>query len=200
MVVALGRGASGAGVPAADAGTGAPPDFDVADRPLTVLEAGRSKLTEPLVARLLGELPPAESDTARWLGDPGEPGAADLVLAEVHRWVAPRFRRAGWIVVPDQVRWRGELSALPPREPSHSLKDDLRKVRSQGYTLEHASAPEDWAEFATQMVAPHASARFGDRCLDALALSLAPVRRSGRAPLRGARRGTGRRGLLGPER
>ncbi len=135
--------------------------FEVADRALTVLEVGRSKLTEPLVARLLGDLPPAASETARWLGDPGEAGAADLVLAEVHRWVAPRFRRAGWIVVPDQVRWRGELSALPPPIPSHSLKDDLRRVRSQGYTLEHASAPADWAEFAEQMVTPHASARFG---------------------------------------
>ena len=101
--------------------------FEVADRALTVLEVGRSKLTEPLVARLLGDLPPAASETARWLGDPGEAGAADLVLAEVHRWVAPRFRRAGWIVVPDQVRWRGELSALPPPVPSHSLKDDLRR-------------------------------------------------------------------------
>ena len=135
--------------------------FEVADRALTVLEVGRSKLTEPLVARLLGDLPPAAGETARWLGDPGEAGAADLVLAEVHRWVAPRFRRAGWIVVPDQVRWRGELSALPPPIPSHSLKDDLRRVRSQGYTLEHASAPADWAEFAEQMVTPHASARFG---------------------------------------
>ncbi len=134
----------------------------VADRTLSVLEAGRSKLTEPLVARLLGELPPAADETARWLGDPAEAGAADLVVAEVHRWVAPRFRRAGWIVVPDQVRWQGELSALPPPTPCHSLKDDLRRVRSQGYTMEHAGGPEDWAEFAAHMVGPHATARFGD--------------------------------------
>ena len=87
-------------------------------REVTLLEVGRPKLTEPLCTRLFGELPPAESETSRSLRDPAEAaGAADLVVAEVHRWVAPRFRRAGWIVVPDQVRWQGELSALPAAGP-----------------------------------------------------------------------------------
>jgi hypothetical protein len=133
-----------------------------AEREVTLLEIGRPKLTEPLCARLFGELPPAESETSRSLSDPAEAaGAADLVVAEVHRWVAPRFRRAGWFIVPDQVRWQGELSALPPPVPSHSLKDDLRKVRSQGYTLEQATSAGDWEEFAATMVAPQANARFG---------------------------------------
>jgi hypothetical protein len=129
---------------------------------VTLLEIGRPKLTEPLCTRLFGDLPPPESDVSRSLRDPLEAaGAAHLVVAEVHRWVASRFRRAGWIVVPDQVRWQGELSALPPPMPSHSLKDDLRKVRSQGYILEHATSAGDWAEFVTTMVAPQANARFG---------------------------------------
>jgi hypothetical protein len=129
---------------------------------LTLLEIGRSKLTEPLCARLFGELPPSETETSRSLRDPLETvGTADLVVAEVHRWVASRFRRAGWIIVPDQVRWQGELSALPPPTPSHSLKDDLRKVRSRGYTLEHATNAGDWEEFVATMVVPQANARFG---------------------------------------
>jgi hypothetical protein len=129
---------------------------------VTLLEIGRPKLTEPLCTRLFGALPPPESETSRSLRDPLEAaGAAHLVVAEVHRWVAPRFRRAGWIVVPDQVRWQGELSALPPPIPSHSLKDDLRKVRSQGYILEHAASAGDWEEFVATMVEPHANARFG---------------------------------------
>jgi Acetyltransferase (GNAT) domain len=133
------------------------------DRELRLLECGRPKLTEPLCARLFGELPPAESEPARFLGDPAELAGtgSDLVVTEVHRWVAARFRRAGWLIVPDQVRWHGELSALPPPAPSHSLKDDLRKVRSQGYTLEQATSPADWETFATTIVQPHASARFG---------------------------------------
>jgi GNAT acetyltransferase-like protein len=129
---------------------------------VTLLEIGRPKLTEPLCTRLFDELPLPESETSRSLRDPLEAaGAAHLVVAEVHRWVASRFRRAGWIVVPDQVRWQGELSALPPPIPSHSLKDDLRKVRSQGYILEHAASAGDWEEFVATMVEPQANARFG---------------------------------------
>lgn len=131
---------------------------------VTLLEIGRPKLTETLCTRLLGELPPPENETSRSLRDPLEAaGAAHLVVAEVHRWVASRFRRAGWIVVPDQVRWQGELSALPPPVPSHSLKDDLRKVRSQGYILEHAASAGDWEEFVATMVEPQANARFGGK-------------------------------------
>ena len=131
-------------------------------REVTLLEIGRPKLTEPLCSRLFGELPPPEIQTSRSLHHPLEAaGAAELVVAEVHRWVASRFRRAGWVIVPDQVRWRGELSALPPPMPSHSLKDDLRKVRSQGYILEHATSAADWQEFVTTMVEPQANARFG---------------------------------------
>jgi GNAT acetyltransferase-like protein len=133
------------------------------EREVALFELGRPKLTEPLCARLFGELPPAESEASRFLGDPAELAGtgADLVVAEVHRWIAPRFRRAGWLIVPDQVRWQGELSALPPLAPPHSLKDDLRKMRSQGYTLEHATSPADWEEFASTIVQPHANARFG---------------------------------------
>jgi len=131
-------------------------------REVTLLEIGRPKLTEPLCTRLFGELPSPQSETSRSLRDPLEAaGAAHLVVAEVHRWVASRFRRAGWIVVPDQVRWQGELSALPPPIPSHSLKDDLRKVRSQGYILEGAASAGDWQEFVATMVEPQANARFG---------------------------------------
>ncbi|HEX2218415.1 MAG TPA: GNAT family N-acetyltransferase [Gemmatimonadales bacterium] len=131
-------------------------------REITVLEIGRSKVTQPLCARLFGDLPASDEGSSRSLRHPDSyAGAAHLVVAQVHRWVAPRFRRAGWIVVPEQVRWQGDLALLPPPTASHSLKDDLRKVRSQGFTLEHASGPEDWEEFTTRMVAPQASARFG---------------------------------------
>jgi hypothetical protein len=66
------------------------------------------------------------------------------------------------VVVPDRVRWQAELARLPPPEPSHSLKCDLRKVRGKGYTLEHAGSAADWDEFTARMLAPHAAARFGD--------------------------------------
>jgi hypothetical protein len=137
-------------------------DMESGSGRVTVLEIGRAKLTEPLCTRLFGDLPPARAETVRSLRDPlRAAGAAQLVVAEVHRWMAPRFRRAGWIIVPEHVRWQGELSALPPPAPSHSLKDDLRKVRSRGYTLEHATGTAAWNEFVTAMVEPQAGARFG---------------------------------------
>jgi hypothetical protein len=80
----------------------------------------------------------------------------------VHRWLATRFRRAGWVVVPAHIRWTGDLAQLPPPGMSGSLKDDLRKVRSRGFTLEQAGGDAAWEEFTTRMLAPHASARFGD--------------------------------------
>lgn len=132
------------------------------ERETTVLEIGRTKVTEVICARLLGELPVPEHCASRSLRDPAAAaGAAHLVVAEVHRWFAPRFRRAGWIVVPDQVRWEGELARLPPPDASGSLKDDLRKLRSRGFTLERGGSAEDWEEFTTRMLAPHSSARFG---------------------------------------
>ena len=132
-------------------------------REITVLETGRAKVTEVLCARLFGELPAPEYGAPRSLRDPrAAAGSAHLVVSEVHRWLAPRFRRAGWIVVPNQVRWQGGLAMLPPPVASHSLKNDLRKLRSRGFTLEQAGGAADWEEFATRMLAPHTAARFGD--------------------------------------
>ena len=112
---------------------------------------------------LFGELPSPEYGASCSLRDPAAAaGAAHLVVAEVHRWLAPRFRRAGWVVVPGHVRWAGDLAQLPPAGMSRSLKDDLRKVRSRGFALEQAGSEADWEEFTSRMLAPHASARFGD--------------------------------------
>jgi hypothetical protein len=131
-------------------------------REITVLEIGRATVTEPVCARLFGELPAPEYGASHSLRHPAAAaGAAHLVVAEVHRWLAQRFRRAGWVVVPGHVRWTGDLVQLPPPRMSKSLKDDLRKVRSRGFTLEQAGGEADWAEFTARMLSPQATARFG---------------------------------------
>ena len=135
---------------------------DLGSREITVLEIGRAKATEPVCAALFGELPPPEKGAARSLWPPGAAGAAHLVVAEVHRWLAPRFRRAGWIMVPNQVRWQGDPRSLPPADRSHSLRDDLRRIRSKAFTLEHAGSAADWEEFIARMLTPHVGARFGE--------------------------------------
>lgn len=129
-----------------------------------VAGVGRWKHLEPLSARLLGPTPPVQSEGSRVLVSPDRLAdiEGDLVLAAIHRWMAPRFRRAGWEIIPDAVRWQGELSAVPPVEPCRSLREDFRKVRKAGYTLEPAGSQADWQEFHERMVVPQAMSRHGD--------------------------------------
>lgn len=131
---------------------------------LRVLELGRKKHLTPFRQRLLGPVTQEHDDGTLTLLSPAaiETVSADLTLVEIHRWMASRFRRAGWVVVPADVRWRGNLSELPPRRPTVSLKSDLAKVRRYGYTLEHGAGAADWEEFYDGMVVPQARVRFGD--------------------------------------
>jgi hypothetical protein len=132
---------------------------------LRLLEIGRKKLTSELSAGLLGELPKATPAAVRGLWNPSALAVADadLVVVEVHRWMAPRFRRAGWLVVPDAVRWEGELAQVPPARPSGSLLEDLKKIQRYGYTVEHTTALADWDEFESTMLRPMAQARHGNK-------------------------------------
>ncbi len=130
-----------------------------------VLELGREKLTTHITARLFGTLPIAQPAARRWTFNPAhlQVTKADLVVAEVHRWMAPRFRRNGWLIVPRSVRWRGDLAMVPPAKPSKSLHADLVKLRKQNFTMVKATSPDDWEEFYTTMVAPQAKTRHGSR-------------------------------------
>jgi Acetyltransferase (GNAT) domain len=124
---------------------------------------GRQKLIDPLCARLFGGLPVSRSEGRRLTLSPGGMAhlGADLVIAEVHRWMTPRFRRAGWLIVPSSVRWHGDISTVPPSEPSRSLLANLAKIRKHGFSLVQATTPGDWAEFYETMVEPQARARHG---------------------------------------
>jgi GNAT acetyltransferase-like protein len=133
-------------------------------RELRLAGIGRKKLIEPLYLTLFGGLsePSRQARRMLWRPEPLAGTGADIVVAEVHRWMAPRFRRAGWVIVPEAVRWLGELSQVPPAEPCRSLKDDLRKVRKNGFTLSQSTAAEDWEEFYSEMVQPQARSRHGE--------------------------------------
>lgn len=126
---------------------------------------GREKLIEPLYLRLFGGALPQPSRDARralWSPDSLARTGADIVVAEVHRWMAPRFQRSGWVIVPEAVRWTGDLSQVPPAQPCRSLRDDLRKVRKNGFTISQTTAAQDWEQFYTEMVQPQARSRHGD--------------------------------------
>ena len=103
---------------------------------IRLLEVGRPKVTEAICRRLLGPLPEARSVGTHALHAAGSlAGAADLVVVEVHRWLAPRLRDAGWLLVPTDVRWQGGTGEVPPATPCRSLRSDLAKVRKRGFTV-----------------------------------------------------------------
>jgi hypothetical protein len=136
-----------------------------AGKQLQLVGIGRKKLLEPFYTKLFGDLPVPTREARRPLWDPKPLAAilADVVMAEVHRWMAARFQRAGWIILPEAVRWEGELDQVPPTAPNKSLRDDLRKVRNNGFTLAAGSTSQDWKEFYSEMVEPQARSRHGAR-------------------------------------
>jgi hypothetical protein len=135
-----------------------------AGRAIEIAGIGRPKLIVPFCAGAFGGLSPQPQESSRQLSSPDRLASvhADIVIAEVHRWMAPRFRRAGWIIVPDAVRWHGMLAELPPAEPSRSLAEDLRKMKKQCFSIEQTTARQDWEFFFTRMVQPQALARHGE--------------------------------------
>jgi len=88
---------------------------------------------------------------------------SDGLLVEVHRWFVPRFRRAGWLIVPESVRWVQEMRDLPAPHPSKSLRSDMAKLKKHAYVMEEADSDADWHDFFERMLLPHARARFEDR-------------------------------------
>ena len=133
-------------------------------RELRITGIGRPKRLEPHLRQLLGELRDLGTTSTRLVWDPGALDCpdADIVIAEVHRWVAPRFRNAGWLLMPDSVRWVGDTETLPPPAPCRSLRDDLRKLRRYQYTLEQADDWSCWEQFYDTMLVPQALSRFGN--------------------------------------
>src|SRR3954471_17286994 len=98
-------------------------------RELRLTGIGRKKLIEPLYLTLFGGLsePSRQARRMLWRPDPLAESGADIVVAEVHRWMASRFRRAGWVIVPEAVRRLGHLSQVPPAAPCRQLQDGLRE-------------------------------------------------------------------------
>jgi GNAT superfamily N-acetyltransferase len=151
-------------------------EWPLAGQRLTVVTTGAPERLRQFTERITGPLTeasigtsieaPASARRALWrpvpLADSFADAGADLTVAQIHRWAAPRFRQAGWRVIPSAVRWHGELACIPPTPCSHSLRDDLRKVRRYSYQVEPAETAADWDEFYATMVVPQAERRFGD--------------------------------------
>ncbi len=89
---------------------------------------------------------------------------ADLLVAETTPALAPAFRRRGWLVVPNQVRFGASLTALraAAARPSKSLRSDFQLIARAGYRTEvrpytTALGRRSFDDY----ILPHARARFG---------------------------------------
>jgi hypothetical protein len=135
---------------------------DSAGDTIQLVSIGREKLVDAIASGIFGDLPvPSREGRQPVWGLSGAESAADLVIAEVHRWMAPGLRRRGWLIVPRSVRWHGDLTMVPPPVPSKSLQANLAKLRKQSFSLVQGSSEEDWREFYATMVEPQARARHG---------------------------------------
>lgn len=128
--------------------------------------AGRERRFRALLGRLTGDLGGARPGP--WVST-FSPHAvaglgADLTAAEIHPLAARRFRRAGWTVVPELVRWRAPTDRLPADPPSESLSSDLRRLDTAGFESEIVTRPTeaDWRMLELEMVVPHVRRRFGE--------------------------------------
>jgi hypothetical protein len=133
--------------------------------PVRVTAIGRSRRINALIAHWFDRpLPGLDAGPTRCLWRPHDcmRRPAELHVAEIHAWAAPRFRRAGWHIVPDSVRWVADLDRVPPRAPGRSLRSDLGKVRGGEFAMEQTDARADWDEFYSTMVRPAALRRFGE--------------------------------------
>jgi Acetyltransferase (GNAT) domain len=151
---------------------------------LRLVFVGREERVRPFMRRLSVGGAPVGSPTRR--GTVALPRTlrgldADLIAAEVHPWLAGAFRRHGWLILPEFVRWKGPLAKMPPAAPSKSLRTDLLRVARGGYTLEQsAGTSEDWREFRDRMVVPYARERFGADAWIASPTLMGTLRREGR--------------------
>lgn len=133
--------------------------------PVRVTAIGRPRRLQALLAHWFDPpVPRLEGGVMRCLWRPRDcmRRPAELRVAEIHHWAAPRFRRAGWRIVPDSVRWVGDLGSIPPRSPGRSLRSDLLKVRSGSFEIQETDARADWEEFFSAIVRPAAIRRFGE--------------------------------------
>jgi hypothetical protein len=137
----------------------------VEGEPVTIACAGRPERFERLLPRLFPESSLVETGHRRPLWRPRRLDGlmADVLAVELHPWMASRFRRAGWAVVPQYVRWRAPATDVPPTRSRRSLRKNLNRVQAFAHEVEVVTHPTaaDLREFRVEMAQPLARRRFG---------------------------------------
>ena len=89
---------------------------------------------------------------------------ADVLIAETTPALAPLFRRRGFVVVPDQVRFAASVEALQAAaaHPSRSLRSDLRLIERAGYRVDVRPYTTDLGRrYFADYIVPFGLTRFG---------------------------------------
>jgi hypothetical protein len=136
------------------------------ERRFRVFCCGRPKRFRGLLGAVFDEVGATRAEGRRRTTEPSrfDDLPADVLAVEVHPAFAPRFRAAGWTIVPEAVRWTADVDALPlsPRgRAARTLRSDLSLIAAQGYEWEEGGGAEDWRLFLEGMVFPYARRRFG---------------------------------------
>lgn len=136
-------------------------------RPATMLVAGSERRVRWLADRFFAAAPAREPlghvpawRLVRTLKQMR--GTADVTVARVSRVTADRLGfGADYLPVPDWIGMRldepFDLAAIAPR--SHSVADDLRRVRRDGWSAEVSHHAADFASFYREMYVPLVRAR-----------------------------------------
>jgi len=132
-----------------------------------IIRVGDARWLNYLLEDLTDSLAPGNRDgtASRWAASRLGTAQGHVTAVHIHPWASERFRRAGFLIVPQWVRWRGPLAEVPPPNPSTSLQRDLDKVRKREFRLEPIVRPgrAEWQSFVQEMLIPHTRSRFGDR-------------------------------------
>lgn len=89
---------------------------------------------------------------------------ADLLIAETTPALAPWFRRRGFVVVPDMVRFAARTETLQSvaAHPPRSLRADLRRVARAGYRVQVRPYTRDLGRrYFGEHIVPFGLGRFG---------------------------------------
>jgi len=92
----------------------------------------------------------------------------DVVMIEINRLYAEKFRHAGYLTIPEWVVFGREVVKNPEAryaEAHKSLKSDLNKIRRSDLQIFITKNHEDFSLFYEKMYLPYVLKRFGDRMI-----------------------------------
>jgi len=142
-------------------------------RTLKLLHVGDPSRGRDFIERLYGYLPERQVIAKRFAWPNPDCIKSfdldhDLVMIEINRLYAEKFRQAGYLTIPEWVEFGREV--VKDREARYaeaqkSLKSDLNKIRRSDLRVFISKDHDDFSLFFEAMYIPYVSKRFSDRMI-----------------------------------